>query len=96
MSKIHKVNRPEECDCYIDGICCKMLKRYKCQPASVEWFDEKFEVIEMADVCRNGSIFGNAYFAITDDDIKALKEGKVLFDLDEYGTLIAYKRSNDE
>lgn len=93
MSKIYKVNRPEECDLFRDGICCD---KYKCLPASVEWFDAKFEVIEMADVCRNGSLFGNTFFALTDEDINALKEGKVLYELDEYGTFIAYKRSRDE
>lgn len=95
MNKIYKVNRAEECDLYENGMCCTYRKKHKCQPASAEWFDEKFETIEMADVCRNGSLFGNDFFALTDDDINALKEGKVLFYLDEYGTFIAYKRSDD-
>lgn len=95
---LEKLEKVEDCEFYRDGGCVKFGDRRipKCKPATMEWFDEKFEVIEMSAVCRNSSIFGNSYFVITDEEIEALKTGKVLFKLDEYGTVIAYKGSGKE
>lgn len=93
---IEKLEKVEDCEFYKDGGCVKFRNRRKCKPATMEWFDEEFAVIEMSAVCRNSSIFGNSYFVITDEEIEALKNGKVLFMLDEYGTVIAYRGSEEE
>ena len=37
---------------------------------------------------KKQSLFGNSYFILTKEDVKALKRGRVLYDIDEYGTFI--------
>ena len=81
----------KECDLYSLGKCRKLDGRQKCRPSNESWFDDpdKLEVIEVDEVCRKSSIFGNAFFKITKEQLQALSEGKVLFNRDEYGTFIA-------
>lgn len=66
--------------------------RKKCIPSDINWCDEKLKVCESNQMCRKSSIFGNFYFQLTDDDIEKLKQGKILFTVDEYGIFIGYKK----
>lgn len=81
----------ENCELYRNGRCTKWDARERCRPSDASYFDDhaELEVIEMDEMCRRGSIFGNAFFKITKEQLKALSEGKVLFNIDEYGTFIA-------
>ena len=56
--------------------------------AKESWFMDTFKTCDMENVCRRTSIFGNSYYEITEEDIEALRQGKVLYDIDEYGTFI--------
>lgn len=84
------------CDLLINNRCTKYRKNGKCQPSSLEWCDEEMKVIEADQMCRYASIFGNNYFYITEEQIEALKSGKVLYDGGEYGTFICLKGGKDE
>ncbi len=53
-----------------------------------KWFDMELEIIDISQVPKKQSLFGNSYFILTKEDVKALKRGRVLYDLDEYGTFI--------
>lgn len=80
------------CKLLKDGYCKKYGGKERCEPSSLEWFDEdteELEVIEPETMCYRGSIFGNEYFKITAEQLEALKQGKVLFSLGEYGSFIA-------
>lgn len=55
------------------------------------WFDETFAPIDLIDTCPNQSPFGNSFFVIGDEDIQALKDGKVLFVRGEYGLFLKYE-----
>ena len=48
------------------------------------------------EMCRNYSPWGNYCYIITDDNIEALKTGRVLYDVDEYGTFLIYQPSRKE
>ncbi len=78
------------CDLYCYGKCAKYDKRETCKKhrSDASWFTDKLERCQIGEVCRQCSIFGNAFFKLTMDDIEALKRGEILFDLDEYGTFI--------
>lgn len=60
----------------------------KVKKANREWFDEELEIIDMEEVYDKQSIFGNAFFRITDEQLDALKHGKVLYERGEYGIFI--------
>lgn len=85
-----------ECDlrCGENKDLCSKYKvsGMKCKPYTISDFEETFEHCDMEQVCRKGSIYGNQRVIITDEDIEALKSGKVLCLIDEYGTFIAYKK----
>ena len=85
----------KDCDLLKENGRCKksengMLCKNKCSNPS--WFDDELKVCEVDEVCRKNSIFGNDYFAITEEDIELLRQGKVLYSVDEYGTFIMLKR----
>lgn len=89
-----------ECKLYKEGKCSKYWRPSDpemptCRPTTLDDFDERLDLCEMNEVCENDSIFGGSYFAITDKDIEALKAGKVLYKLDEYGIFIAYAPKED-
>ena len=89
-------NGNPKCWLYRDGRCAKFDARRKCTPSDMSWFDEEYgrlQIIEPAEMCKQSSIFGNNFFLIDDEQLEALKQGKVLFDIAEYGTFIALKRS---
>lgn len=77
-----------ECKFLKDGKCTIGGNKYDCEPSSIEWFKDKMKVVEIEDVCRTGSIFGNYYIGITEEQLDALKHGKILYHFDEYGTFI--------
>lgn len=83
-----------ECKCYNDGMCllhrCRECKRY-----SINDFDYQLKECDMEDVCKEVSSYDNYLFEITDEQIDALKSGKVLYFEDEYGYFIAYKGKSE-
>lgn len=79
----------ENCDLRKNGKCKKFDGREACKESSLKWFTDALKVCEIDEVCRRSSIFGNSFFTITKEQLEALKEGKVLYDIDEYGTFIA-------
>ena len=83
----------EKCDLFKDKHCTKYRKNGKCRPSDLEWCDEELKVIEADQMCRYSSIFGNSYFYITEEQLDALKEGKVLYECGEYGTFIALRKA---
>lgn len=87
------------CDCDLkleNGCCNKWNRKSKCDPSTINWFDDHMEVIEINQVCRKSSIFGNYFYIITKEQIEALLEGKVLYACDEYGMFIALKPETEE
>lgn len=50
----------------------------------------------MEEVYDKQSIFGNDFFLLTDDDIEALKNGSVLYFVEEYGLFLAYGGDKDD
>ena len=82
----------ENCKLCKNGKCTNWRKEKDCVPLTLSYFDEKLDVCEIEEVCEKSSIFGNSFFFLTDDDIEKLKSGKVLFEVDEYGTFIGYKK----
>lgn len=75
------------------GRCTKYGRHpFKCGPFTVDSFSDKLNIIDMDEACKRGSIFGNSFFFITEEQIEKLRNGKVLFAIDEYGTFIALKK----
>lgn len=81
------------CKFYDNGICSLSRHGHKCFKRDNSLFDdaERLEKTDIDNVCRKESPWGNYYFVITDEDIESLKNGKILFYEDEYGTFIAYR-----
>ena len=77
-----------------NGHCTKWRKNGKCIKSDVTWCDDALELIEPDQMCRKSSIFGNYYFYITEEQLEALKNGKVLCDVDEYGIFIALQKES--
>ena len=67
---------------------CKR-KRVWCDGNGNQLCDEPFEVIDRREMCAKSSIFGNYYLQLTEENIEALRSGKVLFVGDEYGILVS-------
>lgn len=84
--------KKEECDLYCNGKCKKFGDscNYNCNQSSVDWLKEKFNKCEVDEICRVSSIFGNFCFCLTDKDIEYLKNGGILYKLEEYGIFIGY------
>ena len=83
----------EKCPGYMKNGCCKGDNR-PCRVTKEDiesWFDETLTPIDLPDVCPQQSVFGNSFFVITDKDIEALKKGKVLFAMGEYGVFLKYE-----
>lgn len=86
-----------KCD-YADEIKNGMCAHKSCRCNGIvekeEFFIDgyKFETIEIKDICKESSPFGNYYLRLTDADIQTIKNGGVLGVLDEeYNIFIAYK-----
>lgn len=83
----------KKCPGYMENGCCKGDNR-PCRVTKEDiesWFDETLTPIDLPDVCPQQSVFGNSFFVITDKDIEALKKGKVLFAMEEYGVFLKYE-----
>ena len=87
-----------ECSKYQNGSCTRWSKNAKCSPSASDWFEDRVSQCDINAVCEHDSFYGNDYLYVTDEDIDALKAGKVLFRVGEYGVFIAYKKEapNDE
>lgn len=81
-----------ECDLYENGRCKKITMSGRCNPADINCFSDHFSQCDIDDVCRLASIYGNDLFVLTDENIEALKAGKIIFSVGEYGTFVAYKK----
>lgn len=86
------------CDLFKDGHCTKYRKNGVCIPSEVTWCDEPMMVIEANQICRQSSIFGNYLLCITEEQIEALRNGKVLRnkDAEEYNVFIALKKEKEK
>lgn len=83
----------EKCPGYMPNGRCTGNNRPCCvTKEDIEsWFDETLKPIDLLDVCPQQSVFGNSFFVITDEDIEALKAGKILFVREEYGFFLKYE-----
>lgn len=89
----------KECPGYKENGYCRGYWGGKCkvtEKSMSERFYEQFRQISLLDVCLQSSLFGNDYYIITDDDIKALKSGKILYSSGEYGTFIKYNQDEEK
>lgn len=79
------------------GRCRKSQNHRKCEKceSNISWFDDELKACDVDEVCRRDSIFGNTYYKITEEQIEALRNGKVLYDIGEYGTFIILDRSEN-
>lgn len=93
IDAVDHVKERADCILYKNGMCNKWRKKYKCRPISIE--SEVFSTCEIGETCERASDYGNYLYRITDEDIDALKAGKVLFSVDEYGVFIAYQKKED-
>ena len=57
----------------------------------ISTFSNGFVQLNVEETDEHLSEYGNHCFEITDDDIEALKCGKILFARGEYGTIIRYQ-----
>lgn len=80
----------KNCDLLTENGRCRKYEMMSCErcESKKEWFTDPLEVCNVDEVCRNESIFGNGYFRITKKQLDDLQNGKVLYDLSEYGTFI--------
>lgn len=90
----------ENCDLRKGDRCTKYGKNYRddyplCRPSSILDCEDQAKVIEPNEMCRKGSIFGNEYYYITEEQLKQLKNGKVIMcniNGGEYMCFVALKR----
>lgn len=68
----------------------------KCKESSIDWFDDELSVCNVDEVCRKASIFGNCLYTITREQLCELENGRVLYDIDEYGTFIVLEGKANE
>ncbi|WP_128117965.1 hypothetical protein [Faecalibacterium sp. OF04-11AC] len=82
----------KKCPGYMEnGICSGNGQACHATEEGIQtWFDETFKSCNLIDTCQNRSFFGNSFFVITDEDIEALKHGKVLFARWKYGLFLKY------
>lgn len=87
--------RKKECVFWNNEECEKYSgfgKRTECKKFDIRDFDRGLYDIDMIEVCKESSIYGNRYFSITEENIEALRAGKVLCSIDEYGMFIALRQ----
>ena len=88
------------CDlCNPHGKCEKYRHNRKCVPSTDEWLYEEYpnrrEYISVNQMCRAGSIFGNDYIGLTEDDISKLRDGEIIHVPGEYGIFIGIIKETD-
>lgn len=75
---------------------CGKDKRYKCDDYPDTWIYDDLKAIEKYEVCPKCSDLGNYFYTITEDDIAALRDGKVLCDVGEYGIFVRLKKEEKQ
>lgn len=84
-----------------DYYCCDKFDRKRCEPFSMEEIKQFAQVgfnrIDASKVCNSQLKFGNYYYYISKDDIKALQAGQVLFGQtnNEYGIFIVFRQDDE-
>lgn len=89
--------RPE-CKWYRSGKCIHTGRRKWCRPSNEDWFRQFAKPLHgvWADrVCELENPMFPAYFRITEEDIRALREGKVLTIASPAPFFIAFMEEND-
>lgn len=90
------INR-KPCPHLDNGNCTKYQNRPMCEQMNGVTPDGfRLGQCDADEMCQNYSPWGNYRYIITDDDIEALKAGRVLYDVDEYGTFLIYQPSRKE
>ena len=86
-----------DCKCKTqDGYCTKYGGRHKCKPSTINDFDETVKMINVEEVCRGASLWGNSLCYITEEQLEELKNGKAIYINDgEYCTFIVLKKETD-
>lgn len=79
-----------------DGMCEKYKIRRKCAEPLIPTFDGIAVILDRDEVCEHSSIFGNHYIALSEDHIQALKDGKAVAAIDEYGVFLALEKPGEE
>lgn len=88
-----------DCDLLCEGgRCRKFDRRETCakRKSNYSWFHDDLKECSIDEVCRRASIFGNSFFRITREQLTELEQGKVLYDIDEYGTFIVLESGVEE
>lgn len=83
-----------KCPLYENGNCKKRNIKGRCNPVTADLFQDRFSQCNMDNVCQCCSIYGNDFFFLTDEDIDALKSGKILYCVEEYGVFLVYKEKS--
>lgn len=74
-----------------DGHCSKRNGEH-CKPSDKSYCDEEVLMIDVGQMCRHSSIFGNTYSFITNSQLEELKSGKAIYINDgEYCHFIVLK-----
>ena len=82
---------PYECKYRTEEGLCNGHKR--CTPLSLDACDEPVDMIQPVDMCANQSNWGNTYNYVTEEDIEALKSGKIIYINDgEYCHFIEFRQ----
>ena len=80
------------------GKCIHYKRRKYCKPSDASWFNmaRPLHAIWIDRVCEYEDPAAPAFYTITDEDIQALKEGKILtvFSLSPF--FIQYKEGEDD
>lgn len=86
----------KDCDLKDSRGRCRKLNLHSCPDceSNPNWFTDELQVCDVDEVCRRSSIFGNSYFKITREQLKLLEQGKVLFEIEEYGTFIVLEEES--
>lgn len=86
----------KDCDLKSSNSRCKKLGMScpACE-STKNWFNDELKTCEVNEACRRSSIFGNSYYKITHEQLKLLEQGKVLYDIDEYGIFIILEEEEE-
>lgn len=81
------------CKFYNNGYCKNIGQHALCKPTTINMCDEKLTTINPEEMCQHSSKYGNGFFIITKEQLEDLRNGKVLYAIDEYGTFIALENN---
>lgn len=79
-----------DCKYRANGICTKTRGQGKCESCQISEkdFDSFLADCEVEEVCQKTSLWGNNLILINKEQLKLLKDGRVLYTVGEYGTFI--------